>query len=66
MARSALSIAQGKASADVEKLITALQVSLPAIVKIQLGVAKKLGGTVEGVVKAGAELKRGRAGAIPI
>jgi hypothetical protein len=49
-------VAKGKASAEVEKLIAALQVSLPAIVKIQLGVAKKIGGSVKAVVDTGKEL----------
>jgi len=50
-------VAKGKASADALKLIAALQTSLPAIVKIQLGTGKKLVATVAGVVKAGAEVK---------
>lgn len=50
-------VAKGKASADAVKLIGALQTSLPAILKIQLGTGKKLVATVAGVVKAGAEVK---------
>ena len=50
-------VAKGKASAEAQKLIAALQTSLPAIVKIQLGTGKKLAATVAGVVKAGAEVK---------
>lgn len=50
-------VAKGKANADVNKLIGSLQIALPKIVKIQLGVGKKLAATVAGVVKAGAEVK---------
>jgi hypothetical protein len=50
-------VATGKASADVQKLIGALQTTLPAIVKIQLGTAKKLAASVQGVAKAGVEVK---------
>lgn len=47
----------GKANADVEKLVAALQTSLPAILQIQLGTGKKIVGAAAGVVKAGAEMK---------
>lgn len=47
---------EGQASADIEKLVAALQISLPKIVKIQLGTGKRLVGVVEGVVKGVAEL----------
>ncbi|AKT40232.1 hypothetical protein [Chondromyces crocatus] len=50
-------VAKGKANTDVNKLIAALQTTLPAIVKIQLGTGKKLATTVAGVVKSGAEIK---------
>ena len=50
-------VAKGKANADVQKLIGALQTSLPAIVKIQMGTGMKLAATVAGVVKSGAEIK---------
>ena len=47
----------GKANADIQKLVAALQVSLPAIAKIQLGTAKQIGANVKGLVEAGAGLK---------
>jgi len=47
---------EGEASSDIEKLVAALQVSLPKIVNIQLGMAKKLAGTIEGLVQAGKDL----------
>ncbi|MFO0757929.1 MAG: hypothetical protein U0359_15640 [Byssovorax sp.] len=47
----------GKATTDLNKLVTSLQISLPKIVKIQLGLGKKLAITAAGVVKAGAEVK---------
>lgn len=50
-------VAKGAVNADAQKLVGALQSSLPAIVKIQLGTGKRLQGAVEGVVKAGGELK---------
>jgi len=45
------------ASADVEKLVASLQVSLPKILELQLGTAKRLAASVTGVVKAGVEVK---------
>jgi hypothetical protein len=50
-------VASGKANADATKLMAALQTSLPDIVKVQLGSAKKLTGAVQGVSKAGLEVK---------
>jgi hypothetical protein len=50
-------VASGKANAEATKLIAALQASLPDIVKVQLGSAKKLSGAVQGVSKAGVEVK---------
>lgn len=47
----------GKASAELEKLVAALQADLPEIVKIQLGVGARVGAAAAGVVKAGAEVK---------
>ncbi|WP_437922718.1 hypothetical protein WMF37_27205 [Sorangium sp. So ce291] len=49
-------VANGKVNADAQKLVAALQASLPAIVKIQLGTAKKLQAAVGGVISAGAEM----------
>jgi hypothetical protein len=47
----------GKANADVEKLVGALQTSLPAILNIQLGTAKKIGATGAAVAKAAVDVK---------
>jgi hypothetical protein len=49
-------VAKGKASADLNKFVTALQISIPRIAKIQLGSAKRIGTIVAGVVKAGADV----------
>jgi hypothetical protein len=48
--------AEGEASADVKALIDGLQVALPNIINIQIGMGKKLAATAEGLVKGGAEL----------
>lgn len=48
---------EGKANAEIEKLVVALQVVLPKIAKIQLGAAKQIAMSAAGVVKAGAEVK---------
>jgi len=45
--------AKGKASADLDKLIAALRVSLPKIAAIQLGAAEKLGKAGAGVAAQG-------------
>ncbi|WP_437683860.1 hypothetical protein [Sorangium sp. So ce131] len=50
-------VANGKVNADAQKLVDALQTSLPAIAKVQLGTGKKLAAAVSGVGKAGAEVK---------
>lgn len=50
-------VANGKVNADAQKLIGALQASLPAIAKVQLGLGKKVAAAASGVVKAGAEVK---------
>jgi len=50
-------VAKGKATTDINKLITTLQISLPKIVKIQLGLGKKLAITAVGIGKAGVEIK---------
>jgi len=50
-------VANGKVNAEAQKLIAALQTSLPAIAKVQLGTGKKLAAAVSGVAKAGAEVK---------
>lgn len=47
---------EGTASADVEKLVAGLQVSLPKIVKLQIGLGKKAIALGEGLVKGAAEL----------
>jgi hypothetical protein len=47
---------EGEASADIEKLVAALQVSLPKIIKIQVGTAAKLAASGEALVAAGAEM----------
>ncbi len=47
----------GKANADLEKLVAALQADLPEILKIQLGVAKKIGVAGAAVAKAGVDVK---------
>ena len=48
---------KGQASTDLSKLVTALQISLPKIVKIQLGTGKRVATMAAGVVKAGVEVK---------
>lgn len=48
---------EGKASADVEKLVAALQVAFPKIAGIQIRAAKDLVATGAAVVKAGVEVK---------
>jgi hypothetical protein len=45
--------AKGKANADLQKLVAALQVSLPKIAAIQLGAAEKLGKAGAGVAAQG-------------
>ena len=50
-------VAKGKANADAQKLVAALQTTLPAILKIQLGTGKKLAASVAGVAKGAAEMK---------
>jgi hypothetical protein len=47
---------EGKASADLEKLIAALEVSLPKIVNIQIGMGKRLVASGEALVKTGQSL----------
>lgn len=47
----------GKAGGDVEKLVAALQTSLPLILKIQLGTAKKLGATATALATAAVDVK---------
>lgn len=47
----------GKANSDVQKLVLALQTTLPKIVKIQLGTGKNIVSSVVAVGKAGADLK---------
>jgi hypothetical protein len=47
----------GKASADIEKLVAALQVSFPKIAGIQIRAAKDLVATGAAVAKAGADVK---------
>jgi hypothetical protein len=47
---------EGKGSADIEKLVAALQVALPKIVKIQLGTGKRLVAQVTAVAEAAAKL----------
>jgi hypothetical protein len=53
----------GKASSDIQKLVAALQVTLPKIVKIQLGTGKKIVSSVAAVGQAGADLKSAAASA---
>jgi hypothetical protein len=48
----------GKAGGDIEKLVAGLQIALPKIVKIQLGMGKRLVTTAEGLVKGVAELPK--------
>jgi hypothetical protein len=48
---------KGKASTDVIKFVNALQVTLPKLVKIQLGSGKAIASSVVAVGKAGADLK---------
>ena len=48
---------KGQASTDLTKLITALQITLPKIIKIQLGTGKRVALMAAGVVKAGVEVK---------
>ena len=48
---------KGQASTDLSKLVTSLQISLPKIVKIQLGTGKRVATMAAGVVKAGVEVK---------
>jgi hypothetical protein len=50
-------VAKGKITADTKKLITALQISFPRIIKVQLGTGKRIGTAVAGAVKAGADVK---------
>ena len=47
-----------KAGGDIEKLVKGLEVALPKIVKIQLGMGKRLVTTAEGLVKGVAELPK--------
>lgn len=53
----------GKAGTDLQKLVSALQITLPKIVKIQLGTGKKIVSSVAAVGKAGADLKSAAASA---
>lgn len=46
----------GKANADMEKLVGALRVSLPKIIELNIRLGTKIGTTVAGIVKASAEL----------
>jgi len=46
----------GEANADIEKLVAALQVALPKIVNIQLGMGQRMVGVAKGLVEAGASL----------
>lgn len=50
-------VAKGAANQDVTKLIAALQVSLPQIVKIQMGMGEKAVGAVAGLVKGAVDIK---------
>lgn len=50
-------IAKGKVTGDVQKLATALTISLPRIARVQLASGKRIGNLAAGVVKAGAEVK---------
>jgi hypothetical protein len=50
-------VAKGKVTADVKKFATALQVSIPRIIKVQLGTGKRISAMAAGVVKAGADIK---------
>ena len=47
----------GQANAEIEGLVLALQTSLPNILKIQLGAAKRVGAAATGVVQTGVEVK---------
>jgi len=49
--------AAGKATAEMQKLVSALQITLPKIAKIQLGSGKRIAAMATGVVKAGADVK---------
>jgi hypothetical protein len=49
-------VARGKASAETPKLIAALQAGLPAIVKVQLGLSKKVLTAADNVKGAGAAM----------
>jgi len=55
----------GKASADIDSLIKNLQVSVPKIAKIQLGLAKRLVGQVKGLATACAALPDIAKGLVP-
>jgi hypothetical protein len=50
-------VAKGKITADVKKLATALQISIPRIIKVQLGTGKRIGVMAGATVKAGADIK---------
>lgn len=50
-------VAKGKANSDVQKLIAALQVSLPKIVKVQMGMGEKVVASATGLAKGAADLK---------
>jgi hypothetical protein len=51
-------VAKGKVvTGDVKKLATALQISIPRIIRVQLGTAKRLGTMSAAVVKAGADVQ---------
>ena len=47
---------EGEADADVQKLVQALRVKLPGILKVQLGTGKRAVLTAKSVVEAGAEI----------
>jgi len=47
---------EGQANAELQKVVAGLRAKLPALVKIQLGVAKRLEVAAESIVTAGAEL----------
>src|SRR6185436_13953539 len=49
-------VIRGKASAEAQKVVTALQASLPTIVKVQLGIGSKLSTAVKNVIGAGAAM----------
>jgi hypothetical protein len=50
-------VAKGKMTADVKKLATALTISFPHIIKVEMATGKRIGTLAAGVVKAGAEVK---------